>query len=132
MLRFAGLGSYIDLVIDSVQHPFFMMIFGLIFWFSIVWSLDRNKLKAEGKSFWDDQKDEMIVAFIGGLIFLVWDDETLSAIEYLRAWAGGVEMDNWKQPEDAQFPDFMYLLIGFFVDRAYWGIKKLRRNPHEG
>jgi hypothetical protein len=104
--------QFIDTVIHSLQHPFFMVVGGLIFWFALVWSKGMDARKAKGVKFWADQKDEIVVAFIGGLLFLVWDDEILSLFS---------EVDG----DDIELEPYYYLIVAPAIDWIYWASKKI-------
>jgi len=108
-----AVGGTIDTIIDSLQHPFFMVVFGIVFWFLFLWSLKRNKLKEENINFWQDQKDEMLVTLMFGFMFLVWDDEIIQAYYDATGKTGTVEMKI-----------YYYLLVGPAVDRLYWLYRK--------
>jgi len=106
--------STVDSVITSLQHPFFMMIGGLVFWFALVWSKQMEERRAKGVSFFGDQKDEIVVAFIGGLLFIVWDDEILSLF-------GSVE------DKQIELEPYYYLIIAPAIDWIYWTYKKIKK-----
>ena len=80
----------------------------------------REKLKI---TFWQDQKDELTLTFLGGLMFLVWDDEILDVWDILVN--GGEEIHHELQP-------FMYLLVGPAIERLVWVYKKLKGGPVNG
>ena len=107
----------IDVIIASIQHPFFMVLFGLLFWFTLIWSLDMQHRKKLKISFWADQKDEVIVAIIGGLMFLIWDDEIIQAYHDYRDIEGVAELK-----------PYYYLLVAPVIDRIYWAVQKFRQN----
>jgi len=113
-----GVGKSIDTFINSIQHPFFMLWGGLLFWFALIWSLDMEHRKKKGITFWDDQKDEVVVALIGGLMFLIWDDEVIQAYYDWQGISGEPELK-----------PYYYLLIAPAIDRLYWALRKLR---HKG
>ena len=116
-------GKVIDGVIAQLQHPFFMMVFGILFWFTLEWSIHMNKREKLKVTFWQDQKDEITLTFLGGLMFLVWDDELLDVWDIL--FNNGEQVHNELQP-------FMYLLVGPAVERIVWAYKKLKGGPHNG
>ena len=102
--------STLNTIINSLQHPFFMLLGGLIFWFSLKWSWWTND--GNQTSFLKDQKDELIVSVIGGLLFLVWDDEILTGLSYvpvIKEYLG----------ERIELQPFMYLLVGPAIERLY-------------
>jgi hypothetical protein len=113
-------GGSIDVIIESMSHPFFMVIFGLVFWFALIWSLDMEKRKKKGITFWADQKDEVVVAFIGGLMFLIWDDEIIQGYYDWKGITGEPELKA-----------YFYLIIAPAIDRVYWALRKLRKNGSE-
>ena len=110
-----NIGTQIDKVILALSHPFFMVLFGLLFWFTLVWSLDMEKRKKLKLTFWGDQKDEVIVALIGGLMFLIWDDEIIQAYYDYRDMEGLAELK-----------PYYYLLVAPVIDRIYWAVQKFR------
>jgi hypothetical protein len=107
----------IDVVIASIQHPFFMVLFGLLFWFTLIWSLEMKKRKKLNLTFWGDQKDEIAVAIIGGLMFLVFDDEILQAFYDYKEIEGSPELK-----------PYYYLLVAPVIDRLYWVVQKFRQS----
>ena len=110
----------IEAIIESLQHPFFMLVGGLVFWFTFIWSVGRDERRKKLMGFWDDQGDEVLVALVGGLVFLIWDDETLYAISYVKdVWIGSTSSEEW-QPQWHELPTFMYLLVGPGIERLYW------------
>ena len=108
----------IDIAIEILSHPFFMTLAGLMFWFALRWSINRNAKGVEYK-FWHDQKDEMVVTAIGALIFLVWDDEIIHAYYDLV-------LD--QQEHDHEMKSYYYLIVGFAVERLYQLYSKLTKN----
>ena len=120
ILMSENVGRSIDTFINSIQHPFFMVIMGLTFWFALIWSLDMKKRKAEGITFWEDQKDEVVVAFIGALIFLIWDDEIIQGYYDWKGIKGHPELK-----------PYYYLIIAPVIDRIYWTVKKFRHDKHD-
>jgi hypothetical protein len=117
---------YIDEVIKFLQHPFYMMLGGLSFFFLLKWSGYKNgivKLDDPSNTFYQDQKDEMVVSLVGGLLYIVWDDEILSLIYLLR----GKEIIPHLQAES-----YTYFLIGPVVERLYrsiiWVSKKRKED----
>ena len=115
-----SVGSTIDNIINSLAHPFFMVVFGLLFWFTLIWSLDMEKRKKLGVTFWEDQKDETVLAFIGALMFLIWDDEIIQGYYDWKGISGHPELK-----------PYYYLIVAPVIDRIYWTVKKLRKNGHE-
>jgi hypothetical protein len=110
-------GDAIDTGINALQHPFFMVIFGIAFWFLFLWSIKRNKLKEQKIDYWSDQKDEILVTLMFGFMFLVWDDEIIQA--YYDA------TDKQGHPE---LKIYYYLIVGPAVDRLYWLYTKATTN----
>lgn len=116
----------IDYYIAQLQHPFFMTVAGVLFFFLMKYSLMVSS-KKEAKvhnftEFWGDQKDEFMVTLVGAMIFLVWDDETLAMwYEFVKGYSPdqvatmGLELQSG-----------YYLLVGFAVERLYWIVQKLR------
>lgn len=98
--------NVIDQIIEHLQHPLFMLIGGVTFWFTLLWSINRNK---NGKKhFWKDQKDEIIVTIMGGLLFLVFTKTVLSAWDWI-----------WQNEIETEFQTFFFLLVGPAVERIY-------------
>ena len=100
------MNDFLDQMIAFFQHPFWMIYLGLIFWFSILWSWNRNKNGK--KNFWDDQKDEIVVSCIGGFIFLIFSMLVLQAYDHV--------MD---RDTPTEFHQFYYLLVGPAIERLY-------------
>ena len=112
-----NVGTQIDGIIASLAHPFFMVMFGLLFWFALIWSLDMEHRKKLGVTFWGDQKDEIVVALIGGLIFLIWDDEIIQGYY------------DWKDIiGEPELKPYFYLLVAPAIDRIYWALRKLKKD----
>jgi len=111
--------TLIDKILSAADHPFFMVIFGIIFWFLFLWSLKRNKLKEQNINFWHDQKDEMLVTLMFGFMFLVWDDEIIQAY-----------YDATDKTGDPEMKIYYYLLVGPAVDRLYWLYRKATGETH--
>lgn len=75
-----------DIISEYLHEPFMMMFAGFFLYFLVMWKRGRNKGKWNGKgykTFWMDQKDEMAVAFIAGLMFVVWDSQILGALDFV-------------------------------------------------
>lgn len=107
----------IDVAIESLQHPFFMLLYGIGFWFLFLWSIKRNKFKEQNINFWSDQKDEILVTIMFGLGFLVWDDEIIQAYFDVTGKTG-----------DPELKIYYYLLVGVAVDRLYWLYRKATKS----
>jgi len=73
-----------DIISEYIHEPFIMMFAGFFLYFLVIWKRGRNRGKWNGKppSFFQDQKDEMAVAFISGLMFVVWDSQILKALDF--------------------------------------------------
>ena len=69
------------------------------------------------QGFWSDQKDEMGVAIIGGLLFVVWDDEILTAYYHYKE----IIVD------DPVAADWMYFYVGVATENIYTGISWIVR-----
>ena len=102
----------IDTWLTFLNHPFFAVVMGIVFWFTLVWSIGRDERKTKGLIFWGDQKDEVVVAIIGGLLFLVWDDEIMQGL-YDKGIVDTLEIKT-----------YYYLIVAPFIDRVYWLFKK--------
>lgn len=97
----------IDIFIDSLNHPFIAVLLGLVLWFLIKWSWFRDN--NINKSFFDDQKDEIAVSVIGGLIFLIFDDEIIVGYHDL--------MKDGSTQTELKF--YYYLIVGPAIERVY-------------
>lgn len=65
----------IDRILALLDHPFNMVVLGGVFYFTLKWSILRNK--SPEVKFWADQKDEILVTIIASLLFLIFDDEVI-------------------------------------------------------
>ena len=125
-MQVSEIGGFIDFVIQQLQHSFFMVLFGIAFWFGLEWSTHMAARRKKRVTFWQDQKDEIYVTILGGMIFLVWDDETLNAIDFVKqVWFGDMLSEDWIPPNYELRP-FMYLLVGPVVERMVWAYKKFK------
>ena len=97
-----------------IHEPFAMMVAGLIFWFLLGWSRGRNKGKWKKVGFWHDQKDEMAVSFVGGLIFIVWDQQVLNVIAFFLKKA---TLMNESTVLSMQV--YYYFLVGPIIEKIY-------------
>ena len=113
----------IDQIIEFLQHEFFMVFGGLLFYFYLKFSISKNKKQFQNfRAFWNDQNDEVGVSVIGGLMFLVWDDETMSVVNAFFVWIG-------QAPEEPlTLERYYYLLVGPIVERVYV-IYQITPNP---
>jgi len=110
----------IDTIIEYLQHPFWMLWGGLVFFFVLKWSFMRNRGKVNGdRSFWEDQKDEIAVSVIGGLCFLVWDDEMISVFFFVKDYIQSGELD-FNRQHHFEFPTFIYLIVGPGIDQLLY------------
>ncbi len=82
-----------------------------------------KKRAREKITFWQDQKDEITLTFLGGLMFLVWDDEIIAGYDML--FVSGKLESHELQP-------FMYLMVGPAVERIVWAYKKLKGGSKNG
>lgn len=79
------------LVEDLFNQEFFAIGFGILLWFAIQWSIDRNKRTSYttiGKWF-HDQLDEMFVVTLVGFALISFDDVVVRQIE--RSWDQVIE-----------------------------------------
>ena len=105
-----------DAAICFLQHEVFMIIAGMMFFFYLKFSWMKNRGKTKAfPQFWADQNDEIGVSFIGGLIFLVWDDECLRAIEIILEWITIRE----ETADSITMERAFYLLVSPFIERVY-------------
>lgn len=98
--------KYFDSIVAFFQYPIWMLLFGLVFWFTLLWSIARNKNKSI--HFWYDQKDEILVSGIGGFIFLLFTNVVLDGWDYLLG-----------NEEPTCFHEFYYLLVGPAIAKIY-------------
>jgi len=107
------------------DHPFFLVIGGIVAFFAIKYSLAVSKKGTKitnFKQFRADQLDEFIVTIIISLVFVIFDDEIL--LLYYQ-FAKGYTPLKIKGME-IEFANQYYLLFGVAVDRLYWVVSKLR------
>jgi hypothetical protein len=91
-----------------------MLIGGLIFYFFLIFSIGRNRGTFKSFAhFWNDQNDEISVSLLGGLLFLIWDDESLEAITWILTLFD-------KAPEEPlRMERFYYLIVGIVIEWIY-------------
>lgn len=108
----------IDTIISYLQHPLEVMIIGLVCWFALKWSIMRAMKSVPEEGFFSDQKDEMLVCLVFGLLTLVLDDEALVAYyTYVEPVIYG-EVE--KIPENLTLSLHHYALIAPIVERMLW------------
>lgn len=109
----------------ALDNPTAKVLFSIIFVFAIKWSLSRNDPKIDNKtySFWDDQKDEIVVTLIAGFGFLVFDDDILNLVAYVQSIINGTEYIH----EERVFHSFYYLLVSPAVERGYFWYRKFKK-----
>lgn len=105
---------FLDALLDVLDHPFNMVLLGITFWFTLKWSINRNKNGTE--NFWADQKDEIMVTALGGLVFLVFDDEILM-----------MYYDLFNKDGAAELKPYYYLLVAPAIERLYYLYSKMHK-----
>ena len=111
-----------DILSQYIHEPFMMMFAGFFLYFLIVWKRGRNAGKWNSKkpSFWQDQKDDMAVAFFAGMMFVIWDSQVLAALDFILKYLG-------VRPEDADpliVHTYYYFLVSPAVELIARGIDK--------
>ena len=101
---------WVDSFTEGLKHPFFAVFMGIGFFFCVKWSFMRNREKIKSVGFFNDQKDEMVVAIVGGLLFLVWDDELISL--YNNIVVPNVTFINLPKTKGEELQPYHYLLVG--------------------
>ena len=73
-----------SIISEYLHEPFIMMFAGFFLYFLIIWKRGRNKGKWNGKgnTFYQDQKDEMAVSLLAGMMFVIWDSQILGALDF--------------------------------------------------
>lgn len=94
-------------------------------WFLALWGKGRKTQRwTKKRTFWDDQKDEILISLVFSLCFVVFDDEALQAFYYVKeVLIEDAEEIGWEPPRE-ELPTFMYLLIMPIGERIYtwtWG-----------
>lgn len=106
-------------IFDFLEHPlihgsFTVALVGWIFWMVLLWGWNRDKFKKQGKSFWDEIKDEGVVAFIGVCVGVVYDSQALYAYDVMIEWVTGKEIDS-----PTELGPQHYMLIAPVTERLY-------------
>ena len=94
---------------DILNHPFVLSTGGMIFWFTLKFVITRKKDESV-KGLRDFHKkflDEILLAAIGSLMFIVFDDEILTLLEHYTEWS---------LPEKVH--SSLYLLSPILADRV--------------
>ena len=111
-----------DFLTDVVLHHFWLSVYGLLFWFTLVWGIDKTRAESKGNRllffrWWNFQSDDIIIAIMMAFGFLAFDDEILVI---------------WQKyyPDNApkEFYSFIYLLVGPISDGLYKIITKIKSN----
>jgi hypothetical protein len=91
------------------QHPFVLSLGGLVFWFALKYSIAKNKKRVKNfRHYLKESADEILVSSIGGLCFIVFDDEILLLINHYLNYDVPIEVHN-----------ALYLLGPLGIDRLY-------------
>lgn len=72
------------LIEDLFKQEFFSIAFGILLWFAIQWSVDRNKKEGYttiGKWF-HDQVDEILVVTLVGFALVSFDDVAVRQLQH--------------------------------------------------
>ena len=74
-------------LVEVISHPFFMSFYGIILWFTLLWSIAKNKADKAGEKFsgkeWRTRNyDDFIVAILVGFAVVAFDDEVLAAYNH--------------------------------------------------
>ena len=90
-MKLLGVNNIDTLVEDLFNQEFFAIGFGILLWFAIQWSIDRNKkLEYTTLGKWlHDQIDEIFVVTLVGFALISFDDVVVRQIE--RSWDKVVE-----------------------------------------
>lgn len=116
--------EFIDIVISYLQHPLEIMLLGLALFFALKWGVMRNNKKIPEGGFWNDQKDEIVIALIVGLLVLVLDDEAISAyysvVEPFMVNTIGIGEIVPEENRIKEMELWMYAFIGPIAERIYW------------
>ncbi len=65
---------------DLFQQEFFSIGFGIVLWFALQWSIDRNKA-VSFKIWLHDQVDEILVVTLVGFALISFDDVVVRQIQ---------------------------------------------------
>lgn len=114
----------IDVVLEALfQQKFFLLLFGCLFFYSIVWSIYRNKAVKQNVEmrFWGDwfqsQKDEILVACLASLLLIEFDDVAIEL--YKKFYDIKIEADesapSWVYLTGPVVADLGYRLVQFFM-----------------
>lgn len=106
--------SNVDMFVnDLFAQEFFAIGFGIVLWFALQWSVDRNK-GATFKKWFHDQLDEILVVTLVGFALISFDDVAIRQLE--RSF--GTEFE---------FGKIVYLLAGPLTLLIMKAIQKLRK-----
>jgi len=116
-----------------MQHSFFMMLAGVIVYFTLTWVWMSNNKKVENfKEFWIDQKGEIIMTIIVGLMVITWDDEIINAVAFIQQWRVGdcnlkELIEGCFVASNARIPNFLYFFIGPVTELLYQLFTRFKR-----
>lgn len=123
------------------QQKIFLIAFGLTLYYTIIWSMARNgakkrlsvalevcetpmekdkvradeKYKFTFKKWFDDQKDEILVALLSSLLLIEFDDVAVELLEKYFDFTVDTDNSNW-----------IYLVGGVLGDVLYRLVSKLK------
>ena len=104
-----------NFLLGAQQHEFLLVVYGVILYFSIYYSLAKDKFNAKDKSFrffhWLRQhSDNIWVTFLTGMLIIIFDDEIVEMLD--------IEQTN-------KFHTLIYLGSGPISDMLRRIVKKL-------
>ena len=106
-----------EFLLNASEHEFLLVIYGVILYHSIWYSISKDKFNAKDRSFrfwhWLKQhSDNIWVTFLVGLLVIVFDDEIIELIDI---------------DETNRFHSLIYLGAGPFSDLLRELVSKLGR-----
>ena len=106
---------------ELLQHPFYMALYGSIFWFIFLWSVAKNR-GGNGKKFsnhewFRHEYDDFLVTLLFAFMLVIWDDEILAFFND--------EVADAIDTQHREFARWMYLLPGPITSVLYKIILKL-------
>jgi len=114
-----------DTLIHIFEHEFFLAVYGAVFYYVIIWSMERNAIQEENKrngtrkkftfkKWFDDNYDDMLVTLMVVPLVIIFDDETV--IIYNSIFEKDIE----------GIGALVYIMAGPITNLLYLGIKRLR------
>ena len=105
-----GVDAFVN---DLFAQEFFTIGFGIVLWFALQWSLDRNR-GAKFKKWLHDQYDEILVVTLVGFALISFDDVAIRQLE--RSFGAEYE-----------FGALVYLLSGPITLLIMKAVQKLKK-----